>query len=153
MTPRKELFVTVKEALSGIAQLELIDLFRNQFTGENWTAAFIRINSIKWETMTGFKQEGDCVVDVILFTQEGWLDQHQNTTDEDGGLNEIDLIDSIIDALQFLKGDQFKPLQQSDEDDIEQQEKGVFSYSISFETKVYRTLKNPYTSKKITLNP
>ncbi len=152
MTPRKELFVAMKDVLKTIPELEWVDLFRNQFGDQHWTAAFIRIGSIRWGTMTQNKQEGDCVVDVLFYCKDGWMDQHHKTEDPEDGLNEIDLIDAIVDKLQFIYGEHFTPLQQNEEEDEEQEIKGIMSYRLSFETKLYRTLKTKYTSKKVTLN-
>ena len=57
MTPRKELFVKVKQALATIEGIELIDLQRGQFDNpengypEIWTAALIQVMPITYETM------------------------------------------------------------------------------------------------------
>lgn len=152
MTPRKEIYISVKDALKTINELELIDLFRNQYKGEQWTAAFIRIGKIQWETMVEKKQEGTCTIDIIFYCLDGWMNQHHITNDPESGLIEIDLIDSIVEKLQLLKGEYFKPLELSDEEDEEIDEKGVFSYKMSFETRVYRRVNYPYQTKKLTLN-
>ena len=153
MTPRKELYLKIRDQLKTIPELELIALFKNQFSNQDWTAAFIRINNIQWGTMTQNRQEGQCGVDVLFYCRDGWMDQHQRSEDPDGGLVEIDIIDAIVEKLQFLKGDQFTALEQLDEEDQEQEERGVMSYRIGFETKVYRELKKPYSPRKLTLNP
>ena len=153
MTPRKELFIKVRDQLKTIPELEMIDLFRNQFAGEDWTAALIRISSINWGTMTQKVQEGDCTVDIIFYCRDGWMDQFAGTGDDEGGLIEIDVIDAIVDTVQFLKGEQFSPLEQSDEETEEQEMQGVMSYRIAFETKVYRDLEKKYSARKLTLTP
>ena len=62
MTPRKELYIKIKEALTQIPQLELVDLQRKQFSNpkENyptyWTAALIEIKAVRWESMVENKQ-------------------------------------------------------------------------------------------------
>ena len=66
MTPRKELFVKVKQALATIEGIELIDLQRGQFDNpengypEIWTAALIQVMPIAYEKMTQHVQEGEC---------------------------------------------------------------------------------------------
>lgn len=62
MTPRKELFIKIKEALMDIPELELVDLDRNQMNNEKFpqlfVSALINIKKIDWETMTEQNQEG-----------------------------------------------------------------------------------------------
>lgn len=154
MTPRKELFIRIKEVLKTIPELELIDLERNQFGNKDdnscyWTAALIEIKSIKWESMTENKQEGECKIDVILYTQDGWLDQHDTTTDEDHGLTEIDLQDTMVEKLQFLKGEYFKPLQLINE--TTESTESIMSYRLTFNTLIYRRINPLYSNKKITI--
>jgi hypothetical protein len=157
MTPRKELFIKIKQALSEISQLELVDLQRKQFTNpkENypsyWTAALIDINNIAWEAMVNQRQEGFCNVDVILYCKDGWLDQHNGTADDEHGLIEIDLIDEIVEKLQFLQGDYFKPLHQTS-DESEDSDGEIMSYKISFSTILYRTINPKFTLKKLKNN-
>lgn len=157
MTPRKELFIKIKEALSTIPELELCDFFRGQFVdGEKqpniFTAALIRIGRITYDTMTEHNQEGNCPVDVILYCKDGWMDQHTGTTDPEHGFMEIDLQDAIVEKLQFLKGEHFKPLQQTEDDTEEINMKGIISFKSSFTTRIYRKVKPKYTNVSITLN-
>ena len=155
MTPRKELFIKIKTALALIPQLELVDLQRKQFSNpkENyptyWTAALIDIKNITWETMVEQKQEGKCNVEIILYCKDGWLDQHNGTNDDEDGLIEIDLIDTIVEQLQFLQGDYFKPLHQT-ADETEDSDGEIMSYKISFSTVLYRKINPKYTFKKLT---
>lgn len=156
ITPRKELFITIKNKLKEIPELEYIDLFRNQFNKEEkedlpsyWTAALIRINQITWTTMTEQNQEGKCSVDVILYCKDGWMDQHNNTSDPESGLMEIDLLDVIAEKLQFLQGSQFKPLQQTDDETEDVTMDEIMSYKQSFSTMLYRTLAPKYQPKKL----
>lgn len=158
MTPRKELYIKIKEALTQIPQLELVDLQRKQFSSpkENyptyWTAALIEIKAVRWESMVENKQEGECTVDVILYTKDGWLDQHDTTADDDHGLVEIDLQDTIVENLQFLKGDYFKPLQLTNEAN-EDEDSEMMSYRLSFSTLIYRRINPKYSNRTITINP
>lgn len=158
MTPRKELYIKIKEALTQIPQLELVDLQRKQFSSpkENyptyWTAALIEIKAVRWESMVENKQEGECTVDVILYTKDGWLDQHDTTADDDHGLVEIDLQDTIVENLQFLKGDYFKPLQLTNEAN-EDEDGEMMSYRLSFSTLIYRRINPKYSNRTITINP
>ena len=155
MTPRKELFIKIKETLMTIPQMELVDLERKQMQSDKFpdlfVAALIRINKITYETMTEEKQEGNVSVDVILYCRDGWLNQHNGTEDLEHGLNEIDLLDAIAEKLQFLQGEQFKPLQQTEDETEEQEMTGMFSYRQSFSTMIYRKLAPKYQPKKITL--
>lgn len=158
MTPRKELYIKIKEALTQIPQLELVDLQRKQFSNpkENyptyWTAALIEIKAVRWESMVENKQEGECTVDVILYTKDGWLDQHDTTADDDHGLVEIDLQDTIVENLQFLKGDYFKPLQLTNEAN-EDEDSEMMSYRLSFSTLIYRRINPKYSNRTITIKP
>ncbi|WP_264520379.1 hypothetical protein [Flavobacterium sp. N1994] len=154
MTPRKELFTKIKEALTMIPELELIDLQRKQFKKpaanypQYFTCALIEIGVIKWESMVEQKQEGLCDIEIMLYCKDGWMEQHQKTSDPEGGLIEIDLIDIIVEQLQGLQGDYFKPLRQTaDEpgDDLEE----IMSYKIKFSTTLYRRLEYKYTKKKL----
>lgn len=156
MTVRKEIFVRIKKALATIQGLELIDLQRGQFDNpksnypEIWTAALIQVMPIHYETMTEHGQEGNCDIHIDFYCKDGWTDQHLGTTDPEHGLMELDILDSITDALQFLNGEQFKPLQQTDEQEMQINEDGIMSYRITFSTLVYRKTKYPYQPKKIT---
>ena len=159
MTPRKELFTKIQEALkNGVQELELVDLQRKQFANPEknypnyWTSALIDIKAIRWESMVENKQEGECTVDVTLYCKDGWLDQHDGTADANGGLTEIDLIDSMVESLQFLKGDYFKPLELSNEssEDVDSE---IMSYTLSFTTLIYRRVNPRYSNRTITINP
>ena len=139
--------------------MELVDFFRGQFSEgkdnypQDWTAALIRINNIAWETMTEHKQEGTCTMDVILYCRDGWMDQHNTTADPEHGFMEIDLQDAIVEKLQFLKGDQFKPLQQTDDETEEANPEGMLSFKSTFTTRIYRRIAPKYANASITLNP
>lgn len=155
MTPRKELYIKIKEALMTISQLELVDLDRKQFDSQKFpeilVSALIRINKIEWETMTESNQEGTATVDITLYCRDGWMDQHNNTEDPQHGLMEIDLLDAIAEKLQFLQGDYFKPLQQTGDETEGQDMDGMFSYRQSFSTMLYRKLAPKYQNKTINL--
>lgn len=159
MTPRKELFTKIQEALkNGVQELELVDLQRKQFANPEknypnyWTSALIDIKAIRWESMVENKQEGECTVDVTLYCKDGWLDQHDGTADANGGLTEIDLIDAMVESLQFLKGDYFKPLELNNEssEDVDSE---IMSYTLSFTTLIYRRVNPRYSNRTITINP
>lgn len=153
MTPRKELFTKIKDALSEITQLEYVDLFRDQFGANKevypqyFTAVLIRINNIEYQSMIEQKQEGNTDIDILLYTKDGWMDQHNNTSDPDSGLAEIDLLDSIVEKLQFLKGDLFKPLHQTGETIEDNSLEGIMSYKLNFSTMIFRRLTYKYTNK------
>lgn len=154
MTPRKELFIAIKTALATVPQFELVDLYRKQgIDAFEFTAALIRTGKIEWQTMTEQNQAGNCIVDVLLFCKDGWMDQHHLTGDPEHGLIEIDLIDSIAEKLQFLKGEQFEPLLQVEEDEEEIDLPGIMAYRISFATMFFRKLNPKYTKTAVTLKP
>lgn len=158
MTPRKELFIKIKQQLQSIQALELIDLYRGQFENPTeqyltiWTAALIRIGSISYETMTEHLQEGTATVEVLFYCKDGWTDQHDGTADSEYGLLEIDVLDEITDKLQFLQGEQFKPLELTDESTEIQTADGIMSYKLSFSTRIYRRTHYAYTPIKLQLN-
>lgn len=157
MTPRKELFIKVKESLSQLSVLELVDLQRKQFSQpkENYpsyfTATLIEIKTIEWETMVEQKQVGKATVDVIFYCKDGWMDQHNDTTDPDHGLIEIDVIDSIVEQLQGLRGDLFKQLDLSKEETIDEANE-MMSYRLSFSTVIYRKINPRFSSQKLSIN-
>lgn len=158
MTPRKELFIKIKEELKLIPQLELVDLQRKQFQnpkesyGNLYTAALIQISAIRWGNMVENKQEGECSVDIFLYTKDGWMEQHDATTDDEHGLIEIDLQDNIVESLHGLKGDYFKPLLLTNEAP-EDEDTEMLSYRLTFDTLIYRRINPKYTNKKITVIP
>ncbi|WP_025143061.1 hypothetical protein [Pedobacter jeongneungensis] len=161
MTPRKELFLAVRDKLNAITGIEYVDLHRKQFGpgNENYiqyhTACLIKILPIQWTTMVEHRQEGIATVEVKLYTRDGFADHILGTTGNSDGLAEIDLIDQIADGLQFLKGDLFTPLQQlAEENVIEDEEAGVIDisiYKLTFSTMVYKISAPKYSTKKITL--
>lgn len=150
MTPRKELFIKIQRALTEIKELEYVDLDRRQFskgkTPEIWTAALVKINTIRWETMVERKQEGNGTLEITLFCKDGWLDQHHLSDDPENGLIEIDLIDKIVDKLQLLQGDYFKPLQQFEDEPADDDNDETMSYKIKFNFTLYRQMKTKYTN-------
>ncbi len=156
MTPRKELYIKIKQALSTILTLELIDLQRKQFSNPEknypniWTAALIEIKSIAWESMVEQKQEGNCSIEVTFYCKDGWMDQHEGTADAEHGLIEIDIIDTITENLQFLKGDYFKPLELSSESSGNE-DSGIMSYTLTFTTLIYRRVNPKYTNRTLTI--
>jgi hypothetical protein len=158
MTPRKELFIKTKEALATLSTLELVDLQRKQFNQpkENYptyfTAALIEIKAVKWEIMVEQNQKGTATIDVTFYCKDGWMDQHNGTTDPEHGLMEIDVIDSIVEKLQGLKGDTFKPLDLSNEESVDEAEE-IMSYRMSFTTVIYRKINPKYTLKTATITP
>ena len=147
MTPRKEIFIKIKEALQTIPQLELVDLDRGQMSAEKEPHLFVAALI----TMTEQNQEGRASVDVTLYCRDGWLNQYQNTEDTEHGLNEIDLLDAIAEKLQFLQGEQFKPLEQIGDEIDSQTMKGNFAYRLSFDTMIYRKLAPKYKTVKMSL--
>ena len=155
MTPRKELFIKIKQALMTIPELELVDLERQQMQSDKFpdlfVSALIRINKITYQSMTEQKQEGDANIDVILYCRDGWMNQHNGTEDFEHGLNEIDLLDDIAEKLQFLTGDQFTALEQVEDETEEQSMSGMFSYRQSFNTNIYRKLNPKYSPQKINI--
>lgn len=157
MTPRKEIFKAAKTNLALIPELEYIDLHRGQFErGEDnrpqyYTAGLIKIPTITWEMMTQHRKEGTATLEIYFYCKDGWMDQFEGTSDPDDGLTEIDLIDKIVDALQFIYGEYFKPLQQSGDSEHKCDVPGMMAYKITFTSKVYQLVKPPYTLKKLSL--
>lgn len=158
MTPAKEIFVEIQKALKPITLLELIDLDRKQFSQgkENnpgcFTAALIKYPTIQYESMVEQVKEGTAAIEVILYCKDGWMHQHQNTTDPNNGLTEIDLVDNIVEALEGLTGESFTSLEQNDEAENEISEDELMSVRIGFTSKVYKTVNKKFTSKKLTIN-
>ena len=155
MTPRKELFIKIKQVLDAIPQLEYIDLHRNQFDDQSFpdsmVSALIKINKIDWQNMPEQSQEGNTTIDIVLYCRDGWMDQHNGTTDAGHGLNEIDLLDTIAAKLQSLKGDYFGALHHMDDETEQQDMKGIFVYRQSFSCNLYRKLAPKYQPKTITI--
>ncbi len=154
MTPRKELFEKVRAALDAIPGIEYVDFDRKQFNKPKedlpsyFTATLIKINPIKWEAMVEKKQEGKGSVEITLFCKDGWMEQHSKTTDADGGLTEIDLIDCIVESLQGLQGDYFRPLEQTEDEPGDELDE-MMSFRVKFDVILYRRLEYKYTKKKL----
>ena len=144
ITPRKELFIAIKKALMEIPELELIDLDRGQMSSEHFPHLFV-------SALINIKQEGRAEVEVTLYCRDGWANQHQYSKDFVEGLNEIDLLDKIAEKLQFLYGEQFKALEQTEDETQSQTMDGIFAYTQRFSTKIYRKLAPKYTLIKIKL--
>lgn len=156
MTPRKELFINIKQALSQLPVLELVDLQRKQFSQPKedyptyFTAALIEIKAVQWETMVEQKQAGKVTVEVVFYSKDGWMDQHNGTADPEHGLIEIDVIDSIVEKLQGLNGDSFKTLDLSSEESVDEADE-MMSYKLSFTTVIYRKINPKYTATKMNI--
>lgn len=160
MTPRKELFIEIKKALvANVSELELVDLDRKQFDQTEkespgcFTACLIKSPTIQWQTMVENVKEGTAEIEVTLYTKDGWLNQHNTTEDNEHGLIEIDLIDKVTEALEFLYGESFKPLELINEEESEISEKELMSFRLTFSTMVYKRVNYPYQKKKLTLTP
>lgn len=157
MTPRKEVFVKIKKALSTIKAIELVDLNRNQFDtidGNNpgcFTAALISPPNINYDTMVEQTKEGSANIEILLFVKDGWLNQHQTTEDDEDGFNEIDLIDIVTETLELLQGDCFKPLELIEESENDISVKSLMSYRLVFNTSIYKKVNAKYNKKKLTL--
>lgn len=157
MTPRKELFASAKAHLDAIEEIEYVDLQRGQFerSEENrpqwYTACLIKVPSINWEMMTQNRKEGTATLEVFFYCKDGWMDQHNGTSDPEDGLIEIDLIDKIVDALQFAYGEYFKPLNQTSDQEHKCNVEGLMAYKITFSSKVYQLVKPKYELKKLSI--
>lgn len=153
MTPRKELFIKIKQALNTISSLEYIDLNRNQFGSDKFPdcmiSALIKINGIQWERMVEQIHEGETTVEITLYCRDGWRDQHNGTSDAEHGLIEIDLIDEIAEALEDLKGDYFTALSLTNDDAEQEDLLGVFAYKLTFSTQIFRKINPKYSLKTI----
>lgn len=154
MTPRKELFIKVKEALATLTQLELVDLQRAQFSmpkenyPEFFTAALIDIKNIAWGTMVNQRHEGAATIEVIFYCKDGWMDQYNNTADPEHGLIEIDILDLIEEKLQGLKGDSFRALDLEGEEALGADGE-MMSYKLSFSTNIYKLVRPKYAGANI----
>ena len=62
---------------------------------------------------------------------------------------ELDILDKITDTIQFLQGEQFKPVQQVREEELRLSDDGIMSYRITFTTHIYRQTPYPYKPKKL----
>lgn len=144
MTPKKELYLKIRDAIKEIEALEFVDLHRNQFGAgkesypEYMTACLIKITAIQWQTMVEQLQEGTANIELTLYTLDGFAAQHATTEDAEDGLAEIELIDEIAETVQFLHGNSFQPLQQISEEAEETELEGIIAYKLTFSTMVYR---------------
>jgi hypothetical protein len=156
MTSRKQLFLDTRERLATIPELEVIDYHRNQMTnGTNqypnqFTIALIKIGVTDFVTMTeSIKDGSNATVEIHLYIKDGWMDQHQDTTDPHGGLIEIDLIDKIEEALEDMQGDDYRPLKVSQEDEIPNDGEPMMGFIIRFNTKIFKRINYKYTKRQI----
>lgn len=153
MTPLKELFITARDRLKNLPDLEYIDLYRGQFeNSENsypnlFRAALIRINGIDYTPMTQGIQEGVAALDILIYSFDRFADQHQDTSDPQEGLADIDLIDTITGELVGLSGQTFRPLSLTQQG-IEETD-FTLAYKVSFTAPVYFKLKQGYTPQRL----
>lgn len=154
MTPRKRIFNHVKEALKSISEIEMIDLQRNQMADPKksyptlFTTALVSIKNIDWQSMTNSIIEGKTIVEVSIYIKDGWIDHHDESKDE---YNEIDLIDKVVESLQGLIGEGFRPLELISEN-IGQDFDEMMEYKLEFSTKIYQTINNKYVNKSIKIS-
>lgn len=153
MTPRKELYLKIKEKLQSITELELIGLYRGQTLKEigNYTAVLIKSPRIQYQTMTESRKQGEAEVELILYVKDGFFNQNQISKDQNFGLKEIDLLDKIHEVVEFLSGDNFTPLKLTLEDEGDITEEGIMSYRLVFQTEIYKQINYKYINKKLTL--
>ena len=62
---------------------------------------------------------------------------------------ELDILDKITDTIQFLQGEQFKPVQQVREEELRLSDDGIMSYRITFTTRIYRQTPYPYAGRRL----
>ncbi|TDL99610.1 MAG: hypothetical protein C4K58_06880 [Flavobacteriaceae bacterium] len=155
MTPRSELFIKIKEALSGLPFFELIDWNKGQFDnpenslyGTIYTAALISVDGIEWGNRSGEVKEGTATITITLHTKDGYQNQFEGVDDPHEGLSEIYLIDQTTTALEFLTGEYFKPLQLTNEGGLPTTE-GDFAYTLTYETTCFNQLPKRYVFNRL----
>lgn len=150
MTPKKEIYLAIRNKVGQIAGIEYVDINRKQYgPGKDnypqyYSAVLAEVKSIQWETMVEQLQQGIATIEVTLYTLDGFADQFLGTSDADDGLAAIELIDEIADNLQFLYGNTFEPLQQTSEESTDTEADGIMAYRLSYTAVVYRRVAARY---------
>lgn len=159
MTIRREILTALKERLKTIETLEYIDLQKGQYEnaknpyGTIFTCALLTIPVINWQSMTNQMQEGKTAIIVDLYIKDGFMNQHDKTLDADAGFYEIDLLDTVIEKLQFLHFESplgfgaLKPLELINESHQPIPHFGIMNFRLEFQTMVYRKLPQKYVFK------
>jgi len=141
MTPRKEIYLAIKEELLTIPEMTYVDLQRNQFAPGKASyppyavACLVKVVSIQWDAMSEQMQEGSALVEATLYLFETHPDPEVEGVD---ALVAMDLIDTITAKLRFLKGELFKPLEQILDEAIETDVDGLLAYKLSFIATIYK---------------
>ena len=152
MGVRQKLYNTIMAEISSLEKFELIDLQKGQLDnpqktfGTIYTAALVEVDDIVWEDKSNDVKEGKAIVNVYIYTKDGFLDQFVGTPDANFGLPEIDLQENVADKLENLKGEGFKPLYLSNEGALPSPHYGIMAYKLEFTTWVYKQLKQRYVS-------
>lgn len=150
MKLRKELYLKISKQLEGVEKIQHVDLWKSQLpkkTSDNsypfgFPAAFISIADIDWEDMTQAVQEGQVNVSIYIFFERGG-DTFDTAIDKEQSLAVLDTITNIIDKVQWLSSDNFRPLCQNSEADVTSRF-GRPAYMITFNTTGYNQLKTPH---------
>lgn len=158
MTPRKEIYTRIKEALTELQELELVDLFRKQFDTDpskllQWTAALIKVNRITWDYLAEQRHEGTVDIDIILYIKDGWLNQQNDSNDEDNSLIEFDLIDSVCQKLDGLSGNSFNGIKIVSDELDNNNLLGIMSYRITGTCTIYLKLDDKFPKRQIDFRP
>jgi len=141
MTPRKEIYLAIKDELVTIPEIGYVDLHRNQFAPgkESYpphaVACLVKVVAIQWDAMSEQMQEGSALVEATLYLFETHPNPEVVGVDS---LVAMDLIDAITAKLRFLKGELFKPLEQMLDESLETEVDGLLAYKLSFISTIYK---------------
>lgn len=140
-----ELFQKAGEQLAKIKGIKSFDLQKGQFNqasgelNQALPACLMEFRRMRYEDMSNQVQEAHAVVSFYLYM--GCGEQGAETTAHET----YGLIDELVEAIQWLKGEHFKPLSQSLQKSCGRKY-GMPCYRLDFETWCYRRVNRRFVS-------
>lgn len=132
---RRELLYEVRARIATIPDIRFFDWQKGQFEESGsknaipLPACLMEISSINYVDRMQQLQEGRAVVSLYLYMGQG--------------LAGLSLIDAVVEAVQWLRSERFKPLSQRGEQSISRKCQ-MLAYRLDFETRIYNPLKRRF---------
>ena len=143
---RSEIYKAIRDRLKEqLPALQFIDLQKGQFVqpAQNYPvplpAALVNITPANWSNMEAGRQMGETTVSVSLYC-DLVTDSFDGAEQEAETVAMLDMQDAVFDALEGFDGENFNPLNRTDEQAPQYGTRCV-CYTINFKTVIY-SIKN-----------
>mgnify|MGYP001062674634 FL=1 len=153
MKTRKELYqeiCTKLEPLVTSGALKFVDLNKGQLSRPDKTypitfpSVLIQTDAVRYSHMVENRVEGDATVTLII-AFNNYNESFVGAANKQDSENLLDLLDSIIEAMIYTRGDNFTDMHLSQEQFLPYTFNGLNVHQITFTTNTYHKLKENAT--------